>query len=133
MNTKNEKSVKTIKTEVKNEKKGEEVTQYILPRLSKKYVDSIDKIIKEGSTYTIFFKEGYTAFNQKSRRCKDVPGIMWYSKIATLEKQNGYNFEEYKKFLDKNKIIWDGKNIPEYIWTKSQYEKYKVEIPSFSK
>ncbi len=131
MNTKNEKSVKTEKTEVIM--KGEDITVYVIPRLAKSYANSIKKVEKLGKDYIITFNDEYTAFQQKSRKCKDIPGIMWYSKISTLEKQNGYNFEEWSKWLNKNKIIWDGKNIPEFIWTKEQYEKYHVELPKFSK
>lgn len=123
MSTNNLQSVKTIKTEVKKNI-VEDVTDYVLPSVSKKYNDTIEKVTKEGSTYTIYFSKDYTAINQKSRKCKDIPGIKWYSKIAYLEKQNGYNEEEWVKWLNKNKIVWDGKNIPEYFWTKEQCKKY---------
>lgn len=123
MNTVNEKTVKTVKSN-ENIKKGEDITEYILPSISKKYVESIQKIIKEGNTYIIYFNKDYTALGQKSRKCKDVPGIKWYSKISTLEKQNGYKEDEWIKWLNDNKIIWDGKNIPEYFWTQEQYNKY---------
>ncbi len=106
--------------------KKEDFTKYVLPRLSKKYVASIKQVFKEGRNYTIIFNEDYTAFQQSSRKCKDIFGVMWYAKIATEEKQKGYSFEYWKKWLDKEKIIWDGKNIPEYLWTKEQYKKYNV-------
>lgn len=123
MSTNNLQSVKTIKTETKKSI-GEDVTNYIIPSLSKKYSNTIQKVIKEGSTYTIYFANGYTAVNQKSRKCKDIPGIKWYSKIAYTEKEKGYNEKEWTEWLNKNKIIWDGKNIPEYFWTEEQYKKY---------
>lgn len=126
MNTKNQESVKTIKSN-DNVMKGEDITQYILPSISKKYLPSIQKIIKEGSTYTIYFSKDYTALGQTSRKCKDIPGIKWYSKISTIEKEKGYNEAEWKKWLNDNKIIWDGKNIPEFFWTQEQYNKYHKE------
>lgn len=125
MNTKNQESVKTVKSN--DIKKGEDVTDYVLPSISKKYLSSIHKVIKEGSTYTIFFNEGYTALGQKSRKCKDIPGIKWYSKISTVEKEKGYNEAEWKKWLNDNKIIWDGKTIPEFFWTQEQCNKYHKE------
>ncbi len=126
MSTNNLQSVKTIKTETKKSI-GEDVTQYIIPSLSKKYSNTIQKVIKEGSTYTIYFSNGYTAINQTSRKCKDIPGIKWYSKIAYQEKEKGYNEKEWTEWLKKNKIVWDGKNIPEYFWTEEQYKKYHKE------
>lgn len=107
--------------------KEEDFTKYVIPRVSKKYVASIKKVFKEGRNYTIIFNEEYTAFQQSSRKCKDIFGVMWYAKIATEEKQKGYSFEYWKKWLDKEKIIWDGENIPEYLWTKEQYKKYNVQ------
>lgn len=123
---------KSVVKSTQNEKimKGEDMTEYVLPSISKKYRESIKKVIKlDGSTYEIFFTDGYTALNQKSRKCKDIPGIKWYSKISTEEKNKGYNFEEWKKWLNTNKIIWNGKEIPEYFWTEEQYKKYKVSLP----
>lgn len=107
--------------------KEEDFTKYVIPRVSKKYVASIKKVFKEGRNYTIIFNEEYTAFQQSSRKCKDIFGVMWYAKIATEEKQKGYSFEYWKKWLDKEKIIWDGQHIPEYLWTKEQYKKYNVQ------
>lgn len=106
--------------------KEEDFTKYVIPRISKKYVASIKRVFKEGRNYTIIFNEEYTAFQQSSRKCKDIFGVMWYAKIATEEKQKGYSFEYWKKWLDKEKIIWDGQHIPEYLWTKEQYKKYNV-------
>lgn len=131
MSTKNTKSVKTEKTEVIM--KGEDITAYVLPRLAKTYASSVKKVLKEGRDYTVIFHDGYTAFEQTSRKCKDIPGIMWYSKIAYQEKNKGYDKTEWTKWLNDHKIVWDGKNIPEFIWTADQYKKYNVEIPVFSK
>ena len=102
------------------------VTKDILPRISKKYMDSISKVTKEGSVYEITFAEGYTIFGQKTRKCRNIPGIMWYSKIATEEKEEGkFNFEKWKNYFIENKVVWDGKNIPEYIETKQQIKARK--------
>ena len=35
--------------------KGEDITKYVLPRLSKKYVASIKKVIKDGRSYIIIY------------------------------------------------------------------------------
>ena len=119
------------KIDIETTIKGEDITKYVLPRLSKKYVASIKKVIKDGRSYIIIFNEDYTVFQQSSRKCKDIFGVMWYSKMATEEKQKGYSFEYWKKWLDKEKIVWDGKNIPEYLWTKEQYEKYNTNKNNF--
>ena len=119
------------KTETKNTK--EDVTAYVMPQLAKRYLPAIAKVLKEGTTYEVIFAEGYTMVGQKSRKCKDVPGIKWLSKMATIEKANGFDKEYWHKWLKDNKIVYDGTNIPEYFWTKEQYEKYKVEVPATKK
>lgn len=98
-----------------------DVTKKIIPRLAKKYVNAIEKITKDGSIYEITFAEGYTIFSQTTRKAKDVFGIMWYSRIATEEKEEGkFDIEKWKKYFTENKVVWDGKNIPEYILTQEQ-------------
>ena len=63
-------------------------------------------------------------FGQKTRKAKNIAGIMWYSRIATEEKEEGkFNFEKWKKNFNDNKIVWDGKNIPEYILTQEQIDR----------
>lgn len=111
--------------------KGEDYTQYVLPRIPKSHINTIKKVYKNGRNYTIIFNDGFTAFNQSIRKCKDIFGVMWYAKIASEEKQKGFSFEYWKKWLDKEKIVWDGKNIPEYLWTKEQYEKYNTNKNNF--
>lgn len=101
-----------------------DLTKEVLPRLAKKYMNAIAKVEKEGSVYTITFSKGYTIFGQTTRKAKNIPGIMWYSRIATEEKEEGkFDFEKWKKFFTENKIVWDGKNIPEYILTEEQVKK----------
>lgn len=100
------------------------VTKDIIPRLAKKYMNSISRVTKNGSIYEITFAEGYTIFGQKTRKAKNIAGIMWYSRIATEEKEEGkFNFEKWKKNFNDNKIVWDGKNIPEYILTQEQIDR----------
>lgn len=109
------KSVKTKEVEVKD------VTKEVLPRLAKKYAAAIAKVIKEGSVYTITFAEGFTIFGQTERKAKNIPGIMWYSRIATEEKEEGkFDMAKWSKYFTENKVVWDGKNIPEYIETEDQ-------------
>lgn len=101
-----------------------DVTKDILPRLAKKYAEAIAKVEKEGSVYEITFAEGYTIFGQKTRKAKNIPGIMWYSRIATEEKEEGkFDIEKWRKYFTENKVVWDGKNIPEYILTQEQLDK----------
>ncbi len=101
-----------------------DVTKDILPRLAKKYAEAIAKVEKEGSVYEITFNEGYTIFGQKTRKAKNIPGIMWYSRIATEEKEEGkFDIEKWRKYFTENKVVWDGKNIPEYILTQEQIDK----------
>lgn len=101
-----------------------DVTKDIIPRLAKKYMNAIAKVTKDGSVYEITFAEGYTIFNQTSRKAKNIAGIMWYSRIATEEKEEGkFDFEKWKKNFNDSKIVWDGKNIPEYILTQEQIDR----------
>ena len=101
-----------------------DVTKEILPRLAKKYMGSIAKVTKDGSIYEITFAEGYTIFGQTKRKAKNVYGIMWYSRIATEEKEEGkFDFEKWEKNFNENKIVWDGKNIPEFILTQKQIDR----------
>ena len=98
-----------------------DVTNENIRKLAKKYRRAIKKIEKVGSEYEITFADGYTIFNQTKRKSKNILGIMWYSRIATEEKEEGkFNFEKWKKNFEENHIVWDGKNIPEYILTEKQ-------------
>ncbi len=109
---------KSVKTK---EVKIEDVTKDVLPRLAKKYVNAIGKVMKQGSVYTITFAEGYTIFGQKERKARNIPGIMWYSRIATEEKEEGkFDMAKWEKYFKENKVVWDGQNIPEYIETEEQ-------------
>lgn len=125
----NKEVAKTNETKITKE----DVTVYVIPQIAKKYLPAISKVLKEGTTYEVIFTEGYTMVGQKSRKCKDVPGIKWLSKMATIEKANGFDKEYWLKWLKDNKIVFDGTNIPEYFWTKEQYEKYKVEVTTTKK
>lgn len=112
-----------------------DVTKEVLPRLAKKYVNAIHKVTKDGSIYEITFEEEYTIFGQKTRKAKNISSIMWYSRIATEEKEEGkFDFEKWKKFFTESKIVWDGKNIPEYILTQEQIDREakKLENQKFS-
>lgn len=114
------KEVKEVKTK---EVKPVNVTNEIMPRLAKKYANAIAKVMKVGSEYVITFTEGYTIFGQTERKAKNIPGIMWYSRIATEEKEEGkFDMAKWTKYFNENKVVWDGKNIPEYILTQEQID-----------
>lgn len=114
------KEVKEVKTK---EVKPVNVTNEIMPRLAKKYANAIAKVMKVGSEYVITFTEGYTIFGQTERKAKNIPGIMWYSRIATEEKEEGkFDMAKWTKYFNDNKVVWDGKNIPEYILTQEQID-----------
>ena len=114
------KEVKEVKTK---EVKPVNVTNEIMPRLAKKYANAIAKVMKVGSEYVITFAEGYTIFGQTERKAKNIPGIMWYSRIATEEKEEGkFDMTKWTKYFNENKVVWDGKNIPEYILTQEQID-----------
>jgi len=101
-----------------------DITKEMLPRLAKKYAEAVAKVEDDGKEYIITFAEGYSAFGQKTRKAKNIPGVMWYSKVATEEKADGkLDMEKWSTYFKENNVVWDGKNIPEYILTKEQIEK----------
>ena len=111
------------------EENNVDVTNIILPRLAKKYINSISKITKANNEYIITFADGYTIFNQTTRKAKNIFGIMWYSRIATEEKEEGkFDFEKWKRNFEENHIVWDGKNIPEYILTEKQVKENEQKL-----
>lgn len=104
----------------KEMKQVKDVTKEVKERLVNKthhYEDSISKITKSGSIYEITFTDGYTAFGQKTRKARRMPEIQWYSRIATEEKEKGFNLEAQLKEFKDNGIAFDGKTIPEFIDT----------------
>lgn len=113
--------MENLNKNAKTKELREDLTKDILPRLAKKYMSAIGKVEKVEGEYEITFAEGYTIFNQKTRRARNIPGIMWYSRIASEEKaEGGFNFEKWAKYFKENKVVWDGKNIPDYIETEDQ-------------
>lgn len=94
---------------------------------TKGYENTIGKVEKEGTIYYITFAEGYTAFGQKERKARKVTEVMWYSKIATEEKEKGFNLESTLKEFKDNGIIFDGKTIPEFIDTEKSLKTRELE------
>ena len=94
---------------------------------TKGYENTIGKVEKEGTIYYITFAEGYTAFGQKERKARKVTEVMWYSKIATEEKEKGFNLESTIKEFKDNGIIFDGKTIPEFIDTEKSLKTRELE------
>lgn len=84
---------------------------------TKGYERTLEKVEKEGNIYYITFAEGYTAFGQNERKARKISEVQWYSRIATEEKENGFNLTETLNAFKKNSIIFDGKTIPEFIDT----------------
>ena len=113
----------------KNAITKEDVTQEMVDRCYSKvkgYEKSIKSVIKEGKEYVITFNEGYTAFLSNVRKARTIGEVVWLSKIATEEKEKGYDLAHYIKEFKENKIAFDGKTIPEYIDTIEQVEKRKA-------
>ena len=86
----------------------------------KHYEEAIKRVTKDGTIYIIEFADGYTAFTQKIRKARRIGELQWYLKIANEEKENGYDLKHYIEEFKKNKIAFDGKNIPEFIDTEKQ-------------
>ena len=113
----------------KNAITKEDVTQEMVDRCYSKvkgYEKSIKSVIKEGKEYVITFNDGYTAFLSNVRKARTIGEVVWLSKIATEEKEKGYDLAHYIKEFKENKIAFDGKTIPEYIDTIEQVEKRKA-------
>ncbi len=113
----------------KNAITKEDVTQEMVDRCYSKvkgYEKSIKSVIKEGKEYFITFNEAYTAFLSKTRKARTIGEVVWLSKIATEEKEKGYDLAHYIEEFKQNKIAFDGKTIPEYIDTIEQVEKRKA-------
>ncbi len=96
---------------------------------TKHYEKSIKKVTKEGNIYVIEFAEGYTAFTKKIRKARKIGELKWYSQIATEEKTNGYDLNHYIEEFKQNNIVFNGKDIPEFIDTKKDLaKKQKQEV-----
>ena len=70
--------------------------------------------------YKIYFCFGYTAFLSDVRYARHLGEVQWLSKIATEEREYGYTLEHYIEEFKRNKINFDGKNIPIFIDTIEQ-------------
>jgi len=110
LNTKNAET-KEKKVEVKD------VTKEVIDRVGKSYQPAIKKITQEGRIYTVELNDGFTCYNEKSRKARRVPEIGFIARVATEQKGNEKTNEEYLKEFKANSIWSDGKNIPEFIDT----------------
>jgi len=113
----------------KNAITKEDVTQDMVDRCFSKvkgYEKSIKSVIKEGKIYVITFNDGYTAFLSKTRKARTIGEVVWLSRIATEEKEKGYDLKHYIEEFKENNIAFDGKTIPEFIDTVEQVEKRKA-------
>ncbi|MBP3831416.1 MAG: hypothetical protein ILA02_03485 [Clostridia bacterium] len=100
---------------------------------SKHYEESIKKVTKEGNIYIIEFAEGYSAFTKKTRKARRIGELQWYSKIATEEKNNGYDLNHYIKEFKQNNIIFNGTDIPEFIDTEKKIKTQENKIKNKAK
>jgi len=108
-----------------------EVTKDLIDRIGKSYQGAIKTITQEGRIYTVELNDGYTCYNEKSRKARRVPEIGFIARVATEQKGNEKANEEYLKEFKANGIWSDGKTIPEFIDTiedvKAREAKVKTE------
>ena len=100
-----------------NEEEAEDVTEFMKGQYAEKYKDSIKKVLKYCRLYKIFFSFGYTAFGEETRYARRISEVKWYSRVATEERENGYNIEHYIEGFKRDNIYFDGKTIPIFIDT----------------
>ena len=122
-----------LKTNAQTKEKVEvkEVTKELIDRIGKTYQGAIKRITQEGRIYTVELEEGYTCYNEKTRKARRVPEIGFIARVATEQKGNEKTNEEYLKEFKTNGIWFEGNKIPEYIDTvkdvKAREEKAKAE------
>lgn len=107
-----------------DEDKAEDVTEKLKNIYDESWKYSIKKVLKYKKLYKIYFCFGYTAFGEEFRYANNIAGVKWYSKVATLEREYSYGFDYWKHWLNTHNIVWDGKNIPTFIYTEEQVKKY---------
>ena len=103
-----------------NEEEAEDITEFIKNKIPQNYKYSIKKVLKYKKLYKIYFSFGYTAFLSDVRYARHLGEVQWLSKIATEEREYGYTLEHYIEEFKRNKINFDGKNIPIFIDTIEQ-------------
>lgn len=106
-----------------NEEEAEDITEFIKNRIPPYYNHSIKKVLKYKKLYKIYFNFGYTAFLSDVRYARHLGEVQWLSKIATEERRYGYTLEHYIEEFKRNRINFDGKNIPIFIDTFEQVRK----------
>ncbi len=97
------------------ENEAEDVTELMKGKCAESYKYAIKKVLKYGKLYKIFFCFGYTAFGEETRYARRIAEIQWYSKIATEERENGFNLAETLKNFERNGLYCNGKTIPIFI------------------
>ena len=119
----------TKNAETKAKIEVRDVTKEVIDRVGKSFQPAIKKITQEGRIYTVELNDGFTCYNEKSRKARRVPEIGFIARVATEQKGNEKANEEYLKEFKANGIWSDGKNIPEFIDTvedvKAREEKAK--------
>ena len=106
-----------------NEEEAEDITEFIKNKIPQNYKYSIKKVLKYKKLYKIYFCFGYTAFLSDIRYARHLGEVQWLSKIATEEREYGYTLEHYIEEFKRNRINFDGKNIPIFIDTLEQVRK----------
>ena len=112
----------TITEIIKLNQQKEELEKQIVSiqnkiQCSLKNKNSIKKVLKYKNLYKIFFSEGYTAFGQNIRYARNKGEAIWYSIIATDEKELNKTYYDYIEEFKRNNIDFDGKHIPIFIDT----------------
>lgn len=106
-----------------NEEQAEDVTEFIKDSVPMKNKSSIKKVLKYKKLYKIYFCFGYTAFLKEVRYARSLGETKWLAKIATDERENGFNREHYIEEFKRNKINFDGYNMPIFIDTFEQVKR----------
>lgn len=106
-----------------NEEQAEDVTEFIKNSVPIKDKSSIKKVLKYNKLYKIYFCFGYTAFLEEVRYARNLGETKWLAKIATDEREYGFNREHYIEEFKRNKINFDGYNMPIFIDTFEQVKR----------
>ena len=100
-----------------NDEEAEDITNWYKIECPTKNKNAIKKVLKFNNLYKIFFSEGYTAFGQTIRYARNKGEALWYSRIATEEKELHKTYYDYIEEFKRNNIKFDGKHIPIFIDT----------------
>lgn len=116
--------MKTLNVVIKFEMEGaKDVTTEVLPKVSKRYRETVKRIMQNGKLYLVELADGYTAFCEKSRLARRIPEVGFIARIAKEEKEQNKTTNDYIQEFVANGIYFDGKTIPQFIDTIEDVEK----------